>query len=167
MLFCWVGNENKYLSVITLKKKKNPETDFLLICHTLCHGVMVILLLIKCPRGALYKGLSLSLRKTKYQCSSSSTPCPCFLAPHTEWEHLGRCGNICTGVFTARQSVFGWMHLFHQHFLLQWGESFLDNTALSDPEESWSSGEINNAKWSLRESNALLLPTPPPLPPQP
>ena len=95
---------------------------------------------------------------------SSSNPCLCLLAPHTEWEHLGRRGNICTGVFTARQSIFGLMHPFHQHFLLHWGESFLGNTALSNPEEGWSSGEINNAKWSLMESNVLL---PPPHLPSP
>ena len=104
------------------------------------------------------------LRKTKYQCSSSSNPCLCLLAPHTEWEHLGRRGNICTGVSTARQSIFGLMHPFHQHFLLHWGESFLGNTALSNPEEGWSSGEINNAKWSLMESDVLL---PPPHLPSP
>ena len=57
-------------------------------------------------------------------------PLSVFPAPHTEWEHPGGCGNICTGVFTARQSIFGLMHAFHQHFLLHWGKSLLDNTLL-------------------------------------
>lgn len=48
-----------------VKEEKNPETDFLLICHMLCHGAMLILLLIKCSRSVLYKGLSLVTRNTR------------------------------------------------------------------------------------------------------